>query len=83
MSQKYLTGRLARWGLKIEHRKEGRPIDLDSPEFSTTVYSQPRDDIKARSGELPDLKVRINVIYKRLGFRIGNGVVDRETMWKI
>lgn len=60
-----------------------RPISLDSPAFLSMEYSQLRSDIKSRSAELPDLKVRGNVIYKRLGFRTGNDVVDRETMWKI
>lgn len=59
------------------------PIRLENPEFQKPEYSQLRSTIEQRNSELPDLKVRNNVIFKRMKLRTGDQTVDTTTLWKI
>lgn len=111
MSQKDLTGRLARWSLKlqgfdfeIEHRKGSAnivpdtlsrmhaaelhltvapPIDLESPAFQSTEYTQLRTTVLTNKTQLPDVEIRDAAVYKRTGFRTGDDTVDASMIWKL
>lgn len=111
MGQKELTGRLARWSLKlqgfdfkIEHRKGsenvvpdtlsrmhvdelvatvGSTIDLAGSEFKSDEYEQLKATVRDHQGELPDIEIRDEAVFKRTQFRTGVQTVDSETIWKL
>ena len=64
-----LSGRLARWSLKlqafdfvIEYRKV---VDLDSKEFLSDEYVKLKTDVHNDQKNMPDLKIEGNHINKR------------------
>lgn len=109
MGQRDLTGRLARWSLKlqafdfqIEHRKGSSnivpdalsrapidevdhvvsiPINLTDNEFSSESYSKLRAEVESNADNLPDIKVRDGVVYKRMLPVITD--THAETTWKV
>lgn len=111
MGQKDLTGRLARWSLKlqafdfnIEHRKGsanvvpdtlsrahvegleavvGQPIDLTDDAFSSESYTKLRVEVESHVEELPDLKVRDGIIYKRVLSIPETDDIVADTQWKV